>query len=70
MNKEKNKQLAEMPGTGLRENLLVLTPAERAEIKNYEVLKARGEAILKKKVDNINATQDVTTRPLARVNKT
>lgn len=69
MNKEKIKQFAETPATELRENLIVLTPAERAEIKNYELLKARGAAILQKMVDNLNDTQK--TKPLAQhVDKT
>ncbi len=67
MEKKTVEQIAEMSGTERRKYLLSLTPAERAEINNDELLKARGAAIFQKKVDNINAMQK--TKPIAYLNK-
>ena len=68
MNNKTIEQVAEMSATELRIYLLTLTPANRAQINNDELLKARGAAILKKKVDNLNAMQK--TKPIAYLNKT
>ena len=68
MKKKTIEQVAEMSGTELKVYLLTLTPADRAKINNDELLKARGAAILKKKVDNLNAMQK--TKPIAYLNKT
>jgi len=68
MNKKTIEQVAEMSATELRIYLLTLTPADRAKINNDELLKARGAAILKRKVDNLNAMQK--TKPIAYLNKT
>ena len=67
MKKKTIEQIAEMSGTELRVYLLTLTPAERAKINNDELLKARGAAILQKKMDNIDAMQK--TKPIAYANK-
>ena len=68
MKKKTIEQVAEMSATELSIYLLTLTPANRAQISNDELLKARGAAILKKKVDDLNAMQK--TRPIAYLNKT
>jgi len=68
MKKKTIEQVAEMSGTELKVYLLTLTPADRAKINNDELLKARGAAILKRKVDNLNAMQK--TKPIAYLNKT
>lgn len=67
MKKKTIEQVAEMSGTELRVYLLSLTPVERAKINNDELLKARGTAILQKKMDNIDAMQK--TKPIAYANK-
>ena len=67
MNKKTIDQVAEMSATELRIYLLTLTPANRAKINNDELRKAMGAAILKKKVDNLNAMQK--TKPIAYLNK-
>jgi len=68
MKKKTIEQVAEMSATELSIYLLTLTPADRAKINNDELLKARGAAILKRKVDNLNAMQK--TKPIAYLNKT
>jgi len=68
MKKKTIEQVAEMSATELSIYLLTLTPANRAQINNDELLKARGAAILKRKVDNLNAMQK--TKPIAYLNKT
>lgn len=67
MKKKTIEQVAEMSPAQLSIYLLTLTPAERAKINNDELLKARGAAILKKKMDNIDAMQK--TKPIAYANK-
>lgn len=68
MKKKTIEQVAEMSARELSVYLLTLTPAERAKINNDELLKARGAAILQKKMDNINDMQK--TKPIAYVSKT
>ena len=67
MNKKTIEQVAEMSATELRIYLLTLTPENRAKINSDEFRKAMGAAILKKKVDNLNAMQK--TKPIAYLNK-
>ena len=54
MEKKTIEQIAEMTGAERRKYLLALTPAERAEINNAELLKAVNAATLKKMVENLN----------------
>ena len=68
MKKKTIEQVAEMSAIELSVYLLALSPTERAKINNDELLKARGAAILQKKMDNINDMQK--TKPIAYVKKT
>ena len=63
MKKKTIEQVAEMSGTELSIYLLTLTPAERVEINNDELLKARGAAILQKLVANTNAQLTARVKP-------
>jgi len=61
------EQIAEMSGIERRKYLLALTPAERAEINDKELLKAVNDRMLKGMVNNLNnnvkADQDELIKP-------